>query len=60
MRCGIRGESYWLESYRIPPSASASYAHRVSLLLDTAVARSASGRRPHVCSYWSIYLSTSH
>ena len=46
MRSGIRGESYWLDSYRKPSSASTSYAHGVRRLIENAGARYATGSRP--------------
>ncbi len=39
IRRGIRGESYWLESYSIPSSASTSYAQGVSRVIENAGAR---------------------
>jgi hypothetical protein len=39
MRFGMRGESYWLESYSKPRSQSASYAQIVSRLIENAGAR---------------------
>ena len=38
-RRGIRGESYWLESYSNPAAASTSYAQGVSRVIEKAGAR---------------------